>query len=81
MTLVRSVRKGLSEECFAGSVRKGRCSLSLEAVPVDRLIVDLDRPGAPIGEHEQRCDYLFFADIHGGADWVAPIELQGDRSR
>lgn len=77
MTLVHSVRNHLSEECFGSHIKKGRCSLSLKSAPTDRLIVDLDRPGAPIGEHERRCDYLFFADIHNGADWVAPIELKG----
>lgn len=77
MTLVHSVRSHLSEECFGRHIKKGRCSLSLKAAPSDRLIVDLDRSGAPIGKHEQRCDYLFFADIHNEADWVAPIELKG----
>ena len=76
MTLVHSVRDRLSEECFASHIRKGRCSLSLKSAPTDRLIVDLDRPGAPIGEHEQRCDYLFFADLESEADWIAPIELK-----
>ena len=81
MTLVRSVRNHLSEECVASHIEKGRCSLSLESAPTGRLIVDLDRPGAPIGEHEQRCDYLFFADADDGEDWVAPIELKGGSFR
>ena len=79
MTLVHSVCDRLSEECFASHIRKGQCSLSLHSAPTARLIVDLDRPGAPIGEHEQRCDYLFFADVGNEADWVAPIELKGGR--
>ena len=77
MTLVHSVRSHLSQQCFGSHIRKGRCSLSLSSAPTDRLIVDLDRPGAPIGKDEQRCDYLFFANIDDGADWVVPIELKG----
>lgn len=77
MTIVRSVRERLPEGCFARKIKKGRCSLSLRSAPTERLLVDLDRRGAPIGDHEERCDYLFFAQVKEEKDWVAPIELKG----
>ena len=78
MTLIPAVRNQLSPECLANSIRKGRCSLTLHKAPSPRLIVDLDRPSAPVGTHERRCDYLFFAQVTDEEeDWVAPIELKG----
>lgn len=77
MTLIPAVRNQLSPQCLTNRIRKGRCSLKLHQAPSDRLIVDLDRPGAPIGNDEQRCDYLFFAEVMDERDWVAPIELKG----
>ena len=76
MRLIPAVRNRLSTECFANRIRKGRCSLSLGRIPSNRLIVDLDHPAGPIGIHKRRCDYLFFAEVVGGKDWVAPIELK-----
>lgn len=76
MTLVDEVRGQLSSKCITNRIGKRRCSLNLDRVPTNRLIVDLDKQGAPIGLHEQRCDYLFFAEAVSENDWVAPIELK-----
>lgn len=76
MTLIPAVRNQLSTECLANRIRKGRCALTLHRALTHRLIVDLDRPGAPVGIHERRCDYPFFAEVMGEQDWVAPIELK-----
>ena len=76
MTLIPVIRNQLPPECFTTRIRKRRCSLTLDGAPPNRLIVDLDRPGAPIGMHERRCDYLFFAEVMNDTGWVAPIELK-----
>lgn len=76
MRLLQVVRNQLSTECLANRIRKRRCSLRLDGIPSNRLIVDLDRPAGPIGIHQRRCDYLFFAEVVAGTDWVAPIELK-----
>ena len=52
---------------------KEGCSVSLDGAPVPRLIVDLDKPGSPLGPTVVRCDYLFVAD-DATADWVSPLE-------
>ena len=76
MRLIGAVRGQLSPECFTNRIRKGRCSLTLDGTPTNRLVVDLDCESGPIGIHERRCDYLFFAEAVSGEDWVAPIELK-----
>lgn len=82
MTLIPVVRGQLSSQCLTNRIRKGRCSLSLDETPPDRLIVDLDKPGGPIGMHERRCDHLFFAEpAVSEQPWAAPIELKGGTFR
>ena len=76
MTLVPAVRSQLSAGCITNRIKKRRCSLNMDRMPPNRLIVDLDKPRAPIGVHQLRCDYLFFAEVVNGKDWVAPIELK-----
>ena len=51
--------------------------MSLQGAPAIRLIIDCDRPGGPLQQHETRCDYLLFAQDSGQADWVAALELKG----
>ena len=77
MALIPAVRSQVSAECLANRIRKGRCSLNLDGTPGNRLIVDLDREGGPIGRHGRRCDYLFFAEAGSKKRWAAPIELKG----
>ena len=51
--------------------------MSLKDAPRERLVVDFDKPGAPVRRDGRKCDYLFIADgEQGGAGWVAPLELK-----
>lgn len=61
--------------CLVTRLRKGGCSLRLNSAPASRLILDLDREGAPVGPQDTKCDFLFFAD----KNWVAAIELKAGR--
>lgn len=77
MRLVESVRRRIDQECLTSRIRKGSCTVSLRDAPRERLIVDFDKSGAPVGRKGRRCDYLFVAD--GAPDevgWVAPLELK-----
>lgn len=49
--IVRHVRESVHEECFASECRRGNCSLKLDGVPLDRLVVDLEllRCGRSLG--------------------------------
>lgn len=79
--LVASVRRQLDSQCLEGSetLRKQACEVSLAQMPRNRLVVDLDKRGAPIGQHHTRCDFLVFAEEGGGKGWqawVVPLELK-----
>ena len=75
--LVDTVRDRVQETCVTnGSLRKSGCSAKLNGAPQPRLIIDFDRPGAPLNSSQRRCDYLFFATGEGNRDWVAPLELK-----
>lgn len=79
--LVARVRRQLDSQCLDGSetLRKQACEVSLAQMPRTRLVADLDKPGAPLGEHHTRCDYLVFAEEGGGKGWrgwVVPLELK-----
>lgn len=75
--LVAMVRNKVHESCLTnGRIRKSGCSANLNGAPQPRLIIDFDRPGAPIGPSQGRCDYLFVATGEESWDWVAPLELK-----
>ena len=41
------------------------------------MIVDFDKPGAPVRGDGRKCDYLFIADgTQDEAGWIAPLELK-----
>ncbi len=51
--------------------------MSLQHAPRKRLVVDFDKPGAPVGGGGRKCDYLFIADSPAGkSGWIAPLELK-----
>lgn len=77
MGLVAAVRRRLDSRCVVqGSLVKDGCQVRLTDAPGQRLVLDLDRPGAPTGPGGGRCDYLFVADDFQDADWVAPVECK-----
>ena len=73
--LVARARANVDGRCIATRIRKEGCSVSLNGVPSDRLIVDLDKPGSPLGQADAHCDYVFVAEDGAGACWMAPLEL------
>ncbi len=79
--LVAKARAQVDQRCVERreTLRKEACDVSLAQMPPVRLVADLDKPGAPLGEHETRCDYLVFAEQGSGKDWkgwVVPLELK-----
>ena len=79
--LVKKARKKLDDtRCLvSGRLRKDGCSVSMTDVAAPRLIIDLDRPGSPLGPNATRCDYLLIVDGKDGPGWVAPLELKRGR--
>ena len=78
--MVETVRGKVESTCvISKGLRKEGCSVSLKDAPKPRLIIDLDKPGSPLGKNQTRCDYLFVADAQGNRGWVVPIELKKGR--
>ena len=74
--LVASIAQEVDDDCRANQCKKGKCSVSLNDAPTQRLVVDLDCAALPIQEDRKRCDYLFIGEQYRAA-WVVPIELKG----
>lgn len=79
--LVATVRRQLDSRCLESgeTLRKQACDVSLAQMPRTRIVADLDQPGAPIGRHDTRCDFLVFAEEGCGKSWkgwVVPLELK-----
>ncbi len=77
--LVAQARTNVDDRCIDKQIRKEGCSVALNGVPRDRLIVDFDKPGSPLGPTDVRCDYLLVAEDDSEAGWVVPMELTRGR--
>ena len=72
--LVGRIRDSLPDGCFTtGKLRKEGCSVSLKNAPAPSIAIDMDKPQAPVGLSDTKCDYIFI----GGSDevLVMPMEL------
>ncbi len=85
-------RKIVDEKCLVkGGLKKDGCKVVMTGVPNFRLIVDFDKPDAPLAANATRCDYLVIAEGKGkgktegegkgndGCGWVAVLELKRGR--
>jgi len=78
--LVKRVRQKLNPSCLVkGRLRKEGCNIPMTGAPDTRLIVDFDKPGAPLSSSEVRCDYLLIAEGADGFGLVVPLELKRGR--
>lgn len=76
--LVSQIRRKLPNECFAtGRLRKKGCSVSLKNAPTPSVTTDMDKPQAPVGQDETKCDYIFI----GGSSNVFLVPLELKRSK
>ncbi len=74
MALVTSFGNRVNPNCLvSGGVKKAGCKVKMEDAPKPRLVIDFDKPGAPLKPPQALCDYLFVADGNDGADWIAPL--------
>ncbi|MDE2758147.1 MAG: hypothetical protein OXU26_15805 [Acidobacteriota bacterium] len=74
--LVASVAQRVDPDCHTNNCKKGTCSVLLNGVPAQPLIVDLDCDALRLPSNRKRCDFLFVGETDSTA-WVAPIELKG----
>ena len=59
-----------------GKIKKEGCAVKLTNIPPQRLIIDLDKPGSPLGSDKKRCDYLLVTTDGQIGDLVAVLELK-----
>ena len=73
--LVERIRENLPNECLAkGKYRKKGCSVSLQKAPVPFIMIDMDKPQAPVKQNDTKCDYIF---IGGSSNvFLVPLELK-----
>ncbi len=75
--LVERVRAKVPSACVMnGKLQRDGCSVSLRDAPKKRLIIDFDASGSPLGPDQNRCDYLFIAEVPGQPGLVVPLELK-----
>ena len=71
MTPAEAARQRVNARCLVRRCRKEGCQVSLRDASPDRVVIDFDKPGAPLRRDETRCDYLVVA-----GNWIAPLELK-----
>lgn len=77
---VKRVRQKLAPSCIVkGRLRKEGCQVRMTGAPDPRLIVDFDKPGAPLSSSTVRCDYLLIAEGADGFGRVVLLELKRGR--
>lgn len=76
--LLRAVHESVDGASIAQRCRKNGCAVSLEGVPRDRVLVDLDL--ALEGAGGKRCDFLLAADADR-AGWVVLMELKSGNAK
>lgn len=78
MTMIELVRRKVVAGCLKDECEAKNCSISLEEVSGQFVLIHMDSPGAPPSQHETRCDYLFigYLDDTDRGPWTVPIELK-----
>ena len=73
-SLVQEVRNAIPKSCVSSDCKGSGCTLKLNGLRPERIIVKMDCSDLQIGDDVARCDYIFF----GEQNWVMPIELKGN---
>lgn len=76
MTLVQSVRAQVAPSVVARVCSKKGCKVPLKGVPQPHLVLDLDKPGSPLGKSDTRCDYVVIGENNSQANWAVALELK-----
>ena len=76
MTFLQSVRSQVDSRMVAHRCSKEGCKVPLQGAPQPHLVLDLDRPGSPLGKSETRCDYLLVGEYGGQSGWAVALELK-----
>lgn len=75
--LVRVLADRIDDSCHRSQCGKDRCWMSMEGVPANHLLVDVDCDALSEVQTGPRADYLFVAERE--VSWVVPMELKSGR--
>ena len=71
--LVESVRSKVAAKCLATRCGARGCSVSMNGVRGDHILINMDCRNLGIGRRDRRCDFIFVSD---DGDWVVALELK-----
>ena len=71
--LVESVRSKVAERCLATRCRAQGCSVNMNGVRGDHILINMDCRSLGIGRQDGRCDFIFVSD---DGDRVVALELK-----
>lgn len=84
--MINQLESKVEPDCIVTKIDKDGCKLTLEKVMPVHLIIDLDKPNAPISPNSTKiCDILFFSEKGSDASsqeepwhthWAVPVELK-----
>ncbi len=75
--VLKAARKKTPDACVATSCSKDKCSVSLDGMSGNRLIIDTEHKQSPgYSEADEKCDYLFISEPSANEVWVAPMEFK-----
>lgn len=78
--MIDVIKKNVNQECIKEmKLRKNGCGISLNKLPQQKLIIDLDKLNCL--ENQTRCDFLFIAELPEKSGWIVPIELKQGEPR
>lgn len=78
--VLKAARKKTPDACVAMRCSKDKCSVSLDGMRGNRLIIDTEHKQSPgYSEADEKCDYLFISEPSDNEVWIAPMEFKAGR--
>ena len=75
--VLKYARRRTKRACLATRCSKDKCSVSLEGMSGNRLIIDTEHKQSPgFSEADEKCDYLFICEPSDNEVWIAPMEFK-----
>ena len=78
---INHLNRKVPDTCKVSKCLKQGCRLSLEGLGNLKLLIDLDKPGAPVSKGLPKCDYLLFCSNKKETFCVAPIEMKSGNAK
>ena len=74
-SVVARAAERIPNACQARNCSKEGCKTPMRGLDDPHVLIDMDCEQLSIPEDQAHCDYIFVG-IHGGNEWIAPMELK-----